>query len=227
MLIGQLVAVSFAQNLFMAALSVARPGRKLDAKPQGRLLAVPPSPAGVAGPSYLLCVCVLTSLATVALTPFTVGEGTFLPNLLVMHALLLLPLLPFLPAARVPNVTYAHLYLTTSAISLALRIPTYIKLVSSLHLSTFATVGNNALRTLFEHPAQTSIGYDVLFASGSFLVWMVTEYVVKKEKSARGGALLVALILATPCVGVAGTGGLFLAWREGWTDSGEKRTKVA
>ena len=100
MLIGQLVAISVAQNLFAAALALSRPGHILAAKPQGRSLAILPARASATGPSWILTAGVLGSLVTVALTPSTVGKWTFLPNLLVMHVLLLAPLLPSLPRDR-------------------------------------------------------------------------------------------------------------------------------
>ena len=74
MLLGQIVAISVACNLFFTLLSVTEPkrGARLYARPT-------------------LWLSVLASLITVAISPYT-DETTFLPNLLVMHVLLIIPL---------------------------------------------------------------------------------------------------------------------------------------
>ena len=74
MLLGQIVAISVACNLFFTLLSVTEPkrGARLYARPT-------------------LWLSVLASLVTVAISPYT-DETTFLPNLLVMHVLLIIPL---------------------------------------------------------------------------------------------------------------------------------------
>ncbi|KAL8283870.1 hypothetical protein RQP46_005302 [Phenoliferia psychrophenolica] len=224
MLLGQIVAISVAQNLFFAAHSLALPGRTLASKPQGRTLAVPrASPPQNAGPSWLLCACVLASLSTVAYTPSTLNSPSFLVNLLVMHVLLILPLLPSIPSSTGPRISYAQLYLATAAIALLLRIPTYLSLLPSLSLANATNLARDAVKTLYEHPAQTSIGYDVVWASASFVVWMAVEFGRREHRTFGGLLAVIGLALATPVVGVAVSGGVFLAWRESW-DAG--RVKV-
>ncbi|KAK4703683.1 hypothetical protein P7C70_g2530, partial [Phenoliferia sp. Uapishka_3] len=225
MLLGQFVAISVAQNLFTAAHSLSTPGRTLQTKPQGRTLAVPlpNGSATTAGPSWLLCGCVLTSLITVALTPLTTSQPTFLPNLLVMHVLLLLPLVPSLQSSAGPKIAYSDLYLGTSFISLLLRLPTYYQLLPALSITALLGVGRGTMKTLFEHPAQSSIGYDIVFATLSFAVWMAVEYGSRKNgKTSRGALAVLGLVIMTPLVGVAVTGGLYLSWREIWEPDREK-----
>jgi hypothetical protein len=180
--------------------------------------------------SWTLTLSVLTSLATVGLTPRTISTAYFLPNLLAMHALLLLPLFP-LPSRR-SGLSHAHLYTCTAFIALCLRLPTYIALFAGRSISLQNLVAfipqlfNDAHSTLFEHPAQTSIGFDVVFASGSFLAWMLVE------NSRLGNAKVewmrfVGLVLATPIAGIAVTGSLYLAAREAGIEREEVKMRAA
>ncbi|KAJ7707952.1 hypothetical protein B0H16DRAFT_1823524 [Mycena metata] len=82
MLLGQFVAISVVSNLVYFALVLA---------PR------PPSPSSSHGMSSLpapvaLWLPILLSLGTIATSPFT-SERSFLPNLLLMHTLIILPLL--------------------------------------------------------------------------------------------------------------------------------------
>lgn len=218
MLLGQVVAVSFAQTLFFAALALSPKGRTLPKAPQGRNLALPPN-ASPARPSWILCGCTFASLATVALTPLLFGTPYFLPNLLVMHALLLLPLLPHFAKSQSGPIAYSTLYLSFALLSLLLRLPTYSSLLSipsSLPklLASLSALPSKVIFTLFEHPAQSSIGFDVVFASASFVVWMLVDSA--ECGTASGGSWITVGMLGalTPVVGVAVTGSLYLAMRE-------------
>jgi hypothetical protein len=90
MLLGQLVAISVATNLFFLALVPLAKKRTRAAPPAGARSSVP----------SVLWLSVLASLVTVSLVPHSLQHDYFLANLLVMHALLVLPLLP-LPAHAV------------------------------------------------------------------------------------------------------------------------------
>ena len=79
MLLGQIVAISVASSLFYVALILSK-ARLTNRKEETRF--APP----------LLWVCVLLSLVTIVMVPMT-SKQTFLPNILVMHGLILLPLL--------------------------------------------------------------------------------------------------------------------------------------
>ena len=95
MVLGQIVAISFASSLFLALLSLPAVAGSSKARPAaGRN----PRHRG-AGPSRPLEGSVLFAFLTVALVPNTLsgtGAGAyglpFLPNLLAMHAVILLPL---------------------------------------------------------------------------------------------------------------------------------------
>ena len=235
MLLGQVVAVSFSQTLFCAALALSPKGRTPAKSPQGQTLALPPVSATPARPSWLLCGCTLTSLATVALTPLLFDTPYFLPNLLLMHALLVLPLLPPFAKSRSGPISYSTLYLSFALISLLLRLSTYSSLLSlsslssspsSQILATLAALPSRVVFTLFEHPAQSSIGFDVVFASASFVIWMLVDSVERGTRGVVGWIGVGVLGALTPVVGVAVTGSLYLAKRELEIGAKEKKEKT-
>ena len=73
MVLGQLVAISVATNLFFLTLVITSQTKEPKKETRSTLLAPP-----------FLWFSVLAALVTVGLSPYTT-EKTFLPNLLVMH----------------------------------------------------------------------------------------------------------------------------------------------
>ena len=157
MLLGQVVAISVAANLFYLVLVLSRRGPKRTFQPV----------------SITLWLAVLTSLATVIYSPYTSKQG-FLPNLLTMHALLLVPLLPRPKWWRVPaGPSCTLLYTTVAAVSALIRLRTTSIALRNLPSAEQNMAGflRQAWRTLHVHPAQSSIGWDVVWTTVSFLVW--------------------------------------------------------
>ncbi|KAJ7026101.1 hypothetical protein C8F04DRAFT_120728 [Mycena alexandri] len=195
MLLGQLVAISVASNLFYLALVLA---------PR------PPSPSSNHGLSSLqapvaLWLPVLLSLGTVATSPFT-SERSFLPNLLLMHSLIVLPLLApdrLFPLGQASTQTKSYfgislktLYILVFGAALALHTRATGQALGDPAVSvTDFTL--KAWNVLHSHPAQSSIGWDVIWTSISFVVWLVLQPELQ-------GRLLTAtyLLLATPLVSV-------------------------
>ncbi|KAM0748044.1 hypothetical protein T439DRAFT_335963 [Meredithblackwellia eburnea MCA 4105] len=230
MLLGQVVAISFAQALFLSAWSSTTPphvagGNKLPGKPKGRLserYQLPPSTNKVIDrPSHLLVISTLLSLVTVYLVPSTISTPSFLPNLLFMHIFLILPLLPSKTLYTPSSLSFQSLYCLLALVGTGLRIPTYAQLLSplsSLSGNTIALFVKREYQTLFEHPAESSIGFDVVWTTVSFLVWMVLEFAKRRggEKGWKGWLVMMGLVLLTPVAGVAVTGAAFLGWKESW-----------
>ena len=182
MLLGQIVAISVAANLFyLACLLAPPPTLKRDRD------------SAKAGPKLWLSV--LLSLTTVALSPMT-NERTFLPNLLVMHALLFVPL--FLsregPVVEKPPTKVGHsttnkeieeekfaldvnyLYRIVHLASAAIHFRTALTTVKYLREGSFEFhIPEAAWKVLHSHPAQSSIGWDIVWTSISFTAWMATR----------------------------------------------------
>ncbi|KAF8167293.1 hypothetical protein B0H34DRAFT_9990 [Crassisporium funariophilum] len=206
MLLGQIVAISVASNLFYLAIllseSASPPSPKTDL----------PSKVSV-GPRLTLCV--VLSLATVALSPST-SEKTFLPNLLVMHVLLFIPLIPYTSSSASFNssspsrfsISSHTLYRIIHIASAAIHVRTVIAGVEALSRSS--ATGNSALsmfaaaiKVLHSHPAQSSIGWDVIWTSVSFIAWMTARPVHPSEPSRY--ISVGYLMLATPAASIGVT----------------------
>ena len=162
MLLGQVVAISVASNLFFYAV-VTGP------KPSSPQVSQT-SPTQRVSP--VLWLSVVLSLATVAYSPSTT-ESSFLPNLLVMHALLVVPLIiSFEPWTRF-NIKLRTLYGITALVTLVLHLKAGTVALMSLSSNERRLTGviNAIVKTLYYHPAQSSIGWDIVWTTASTLVW--------------------------------------------------------
>ncbi|KAJ7703800.1 hypothetical protein B0H16DRAFT_1829365 [Mycena metata] len=206
MLLGQFIAISIASNLFYLALVLA---------PR------PPSPSSSHGLSSFpapvaLWLPVLLSLGTVAMSPFT-SERSFLPNLLLLHALIILLLLVpdrLFPLAQASAETKSHfgislktLYIVVFGAALVLHARATGQAAGDPPVSV-KDLALNAWDVLHSHPAQSSIGWDVIWTSISFVVWLVLhpklQPRVLPSSSTIKGRLLTAmyLLMATPLLSV-------------------------
>ncbi|TFK26067.1 hypothetical protein FA15DRAFT_686677 [Coprinopsis marcescibilis] len=216
MILGQLVAISVAANLFYVAILCSKPSTSTPPKiEKQRGTTAPVSPPTTFSP--LAWISILLALVTVALTPYTTTK-TFLPNLLIMHTLIVLPFL--FPGGRSskyalsPPVFYLLIFLFT----IAIRSKTILAALASLPLphsagkiadqSPYALFAA-AWATLNAHPAQSSIGWDVICASVSFVAWIACE---EPEKVHGGGYVARSrwftvpyLVLSTPLASVGVT----------------------
>ncbi|KAJ7158055.1 hypothetical protein C8R46DRAFT_1165229 [Mycena filopes] len=210
MLLGQLVAISVASNLFYLALVLAPP----PPPPSNRRST--PLRAPVA-----LWLPVLLSLATVATSPFT-SDTSFLPNLLLMHSLIVLPLLapdrlfPLGETKSSFDMSLKTLYILVfgGALALHTRVTGQALGDPAVSVTDFAL---KAWDVLHSHPAQSSIGWDVIWTSISFIVWLVLQ------PNLQGRMVTgVYLLLATPLVSVGVLAPHVLRPREDENESEEK-----
>lgn len=166
MLLGQVVAISVASNLFYYAIASSIPAKTTTSK------------ATTVAPVVWLSV--LLSFGTIAYSPYST-DATFLPNLLVMHALLIVPLV-FSPYPwRSWNMKLRTLYHTIAVASLVLHLKATVTAVTALsgHERTPSGIVHAITNTLYYHPAQSSIGWDIVWTSVSFVVW--TVFVLTKK----------------------------------------------
>ncbi|CAE6450648.1 unnamed protein product [Rhizoctonia solani] len=163
MLLGQVVAISVASNLFFAAIMLhddLPSERKSKSRSPSRTTQVP---AGVYLPIFL-------SHLTILLSPAVAQPGSewFLPNLLTMHLLIVLPL--FNTRSTATNRSGLNLgtfYIVLAALALIPRAQTYL----SLPYQDLSSLARRLLETLYSHPAQGSIGFDVVWTTASFAVY--------------------------------------------------------
>ncbi|KAJ7703790.1 hypothetical protein B0H16DRAFT_1829345 [Mycena metata] len=124
---------------------------------------------------------VLLSLGTVAMSPFT-SERSFLPNLLLMHTFIILPLLVpdrLFPLAQAPaetkmrfGISLKTLYIVVFGAVLVLHARATDQAAGDPPVSV-RDLALKAWDVLHSHPAQSSIGWDIIWTSILFVVWLV------------------------------------------------------
>lgn len=243
MLLGQVVAISVASNLFYIAVLIhsAAPTKPTPSTKVSKTQKTPIStPYSVDyAPILTVWIPVLLSLLTVHATPSFSGTPYFLPNLLTMHVLLVIPLLfsssaaPSTPRNFLTRLaTLKNLYTLIALISTLIRAKTLHPLLSdSIHgKAPFSeralALGNDAVSTLFSHPAQSSIGFDVVWTSVSFLAWcalapveVLGERRGEKRERTLGRVLLEAVSMLGACI-VTGVGVVAADYLRGATGTG-------
>lgn len=172
MLLGQIVAISFAQNLFFVTILVSSPSVTSTTK----LTWMPPA--------LLELAPVVISGFSSAATPFVANTPYFMPVLAVTHILVFVPglLSPrFLPQgwgayiAR-PTRRYASLYKWLLAIGVAIQAQSMYSVVldgPSLLGVPVVNIGRRLLDTMLEHPAVSSVGCDVVCCTISGIIWVL------------------------------------------------------
>lgn len=176
MLLGQIVAISVASNLFYLAL-VLSPSFS---NPKERVKERWASP--------MLWFNVFLALASVALVPF-ITERTFLKNLLVMHGVLFLPILEKnSPKISPYAISTNALYRIVQVVSALIHLRTVLKALEILRDNAAldaSSIVQTAWRVLHAHPAQSSIGWDVIWTSVSFIVWTMIKPLDTTDASKR------------------------------------------
>ena len=201
MLLGQIVAISVASNLFYLALVLSElsvSSRNLSLKQTA---------------SLRLVISVLLSLVTVALSPFT-SARTFLPNLLVMHVLLFVPLVsktsssPETPSPTSFSINLKTLYRIIHLACAGIHVRTVIAALRSLQASSLQpNTFEEAWIILYSHPAQSSIGWDIIWTSLSFIVWILLRprSSLNHDLGIYKYGIAMYLLLATPVASIAVT----------------------
>ncbi|KAF8603185.1 hypothetical protein BDV93DRAFT_523538 [Ceratobasidium sp. AG-I] len=182
MLLGQFVAISVASNLFFAAVILNRPTSSCERGSKPAPHKPKPALEGTSTSKQTLVpsrvyVPIFLSHLTILISPLVAGPDSrwFLPNLLIMHLLLIVPLLNLTaPPVRTRSSISTHtFYIILAALAFVPRAQTYLSL-SELGFSG-AGLLQGLWSTLHEHPAQSSIGYDVVWTTISFAIYCATQ----------------------------------------------------
>jgi hypothetical protein len=144
MLLGQIVAISFAWNLFNVVV-VCSPV----------VAQQTPSPRHLRWTSTLLTFCLTLNFVCIYLIPLTVGTPYFLPTLGIPHILL------FVPLYVLRNHEFQHFKGYTFWVFLAVVVGLFARATQGAYAAQVRPGGFG--RTLFEHPAVSSVGWDVIF----------------------------------------------------------------
>ncbi|RHZ73463.1 hypothetical protein CDV55_107846 [Aspergillus turcosus] len=167
MLLGQIVAISFAQSLFAATVVVS--------------VSVPQDSRGTATlwvpPALLELGPVLISLLGAAAVPWVAHTSYFMPVLLVPHLLLFVPgilapgMLPRGWGERLPVAVAARLYTKIFKWLFASLVVLVARSTYALAMTGQGTLWRRLLAVMYEHPAVSSVGWDVVCC---FLVVVLT-----------------------------------------------------
>ncbi|KAJ9193480.1 hypothetical protein DTO164E3_7879 [Paecilomyces variotii] len=192
MLLGQIVAISFAQNLFYLAVLLYRPV-PVDKRPSPHIWA------------YSVVIELLPlaiSLFITALVPSTLSTPYFLFVLLVPHVVLFIPAI--VNPEKAPKSLRSLHYSVEAATRWYISVFWVLSAVSSLllSLSTFSALADNSppplrrardscalersgessgnpwersLATIFEHPAVSSVSWDAIFCTIGFASWALVH----------------------------------------------------
>lgn len=194
MLLGQIVAISFAQSLFYLAILLSPRVLSRSSNTHTQSAAWVPHIA-------LELVPLMVSLVGAVAVPYVVHSANFLTTLLIPHVLLFVPALidpRFVPkswgsfhSSYDATSRYRHIFAWLFAIGLLLQgLATYMTLGDNspvpLRRTRWSCALENAqhapgnpwerlLGTMFEHPAVTSVSWDVIFCAVQCFAWAVVN----------------------------------------------------
>ncbi|CAO3696477.1 unnamed protein product [Umbelopsis ramanniana] len=204
MLLGQVVAISFAACLFFAVMA-----------------ALPLRAAGnIQFNAPVTAFCSAIGIATVLISPYVATSSAFMPNLLAMHAVLVVPLvLPerlLRPYTSRQPLALAAIYLFAAGANFANFLQQVIALLATSESKNLIQL---MVKVLYSHPAQSSIGWDIICVSLFGATWMIADSrSLDRPKSAAhlGVSQKIAymLFICTPFLSISTTLPLYLAWRE-------------
>ncbi|KAI8051404.1 uncharacterized protein B0P05DRAFT_562621 [Gilbertella persicaria] len=185
MLLGQVVAISVASSLFFAVMLAYTPTQE---------------------PSYGLlkriAACVVGGLITVILSPFVAEGDGFMPNLLVMHILLILPLMRSNTTPQKPSQAIMMMYTLAAGANLAIYVNQWFECIFSLSSFSLSGMLDAWITVFFHHPAQSSISSDIVCMQLISIAWMWTQHTS------------ILLISLTPIFSASVTLPLHFAWTE-------------
>ncbi|GAA5895113.1 hypothetical protein JCM8208_000118 [Rhodotorula glutinis] len=232
MLLGQVVAISFAQSLWAAAVVVAASSYSRAAVDASTPVRPRPRASQI---TVGLMVAIVIATTSVVFVPRTLTSTMplFLPNLVMMHAVLVLPFIPAVAKRDwVVSPRLSRFYLNGAFISLRFRAPLLMELLGKDQPFSLEGVRDRLPQllvqqwdTLNEHPAQASISWDVVFASVSALAYLAWSSRARAAGVHEGEQvawpILALMALATPLVGISTSVSVGLAIREGKREARE------
>jgi hypothetical protein len=206
MILGQVVAISVASSLFFAVMFSYPP--ILNKHPSEKLL-------------KSLTLSTIGGIITVIISPYVASTNAFMPNLLVMHILLIFPLTSkkFIPLPATFSSIKTPLYISTLYIfaagaNFSIYINQWIECLSTLQIQSnnfIYDIFYSLYSTFFGHPAQSSISSDVVCMQIITVAWMYT-YCKSEYKSMP--RWVIYLIILTPILSASVTLPLFFAGYE-------------
>jgi hypothetical protein len=190
MLLGQVVAISFAQNLFFATILVSRQPHPTESTKKNKRDAQD-SISAWSPPLYLEVLPVAISLISTVLVPSLAHTKYFMLMLLVPHLLLFVPAILHPSQSSTINmrakncseertvqryITFFQLY--TMACVVIQAHSTFLVLQNMGQDISFESVRVLARilpSVIYEHPAVSSVSWDVIYCTVTAVAWIVVN----------------------------------------------------
>lgn len=170
--------------------------------------------------TILVTVCMVISSITIILSPFFADSLKFLPNLLLMHALLIVPLAkkPEMKSGEVPSQIerswlISTVYTLAAGIAFAIYIRQWMDCISSTpEVQGVWTSFLQLAGTFVFHPAQLSISFDVICVNVLCATWILLH--TPNASTRRQRKLLTLAALLVPILSASVVMPIFLAFSE-------------
>ncbi|CAG7847362.1 SubName: Full=Uncharacterized protein {ECO:0000313/EMBL:CCA67718.1} [Serendipita indica DSM 11827] len=176
MFIAEFVAVSTASALFYLAVSLRTPkphpipSKKKDDDINATL---PPDQEALA--PAMLTIPVLLALFAISTTP-SPESPEFITNILIIHLLLFIPVLPspvWTTKPRFLNIPSSTVFFATTALALVLRLQSTLSTAVMLENVSIMEFLESAIGVLHTSPAMATFGWDTIWTTVAFLVWHI------------------------------------------------------
>ncbi|KAJ5678525.1 uncharacterized protein N7477_004158 [Penicillium maclennaniae] len=183
MLLGQIVAISFAQNLFFATILVSKeptPAKQDEEKEPSEGFSWSP-------PLYSEILPVAISLLSTVAVPMVAHTKYFMATLLIPHLLLFVPaiLRPSRSeknrvatktrsrAQDADNTTrrYIVFFQLLAAICVLLQAHSTLQVLEHAEAGEYRTLTRVLFAAIYEHPAVSSVSWDVIFCTVTAMAW--------------------------------------------------------
>ncbi|KAF3388385.1 Thioredoxin-like protein AAED1 [Penicillium rolfsii] len=213
MLLGQIVAISFAQNLFIATILVSRQPRPTESAKKDKRNTQDPVSAWTP-PLYLEVLPVAISLISTVLVPTVAHTKYFMLMLLVPHLLL------FVPAILRPSQSstietraknydegksvrrYIHFFQWYTMVCVLIQAhSTFLVLQDmgqDISVESLRVLAAHLPKVIYEHPAVSSVSWDVIYCTVTAGVWIAVNGASPKRMLGHEKLLSVMSSTAEP-----------------------------
>jgi len=183
MLLGQVVAISFAQNLFFATVLVSRQPNSEDGNEDDEYS----KDFAWSPPLYCEVVPVVSSVVSTVAVPAVTHTKYFMATLLFPHLLLFVPAIlrpgcidhdkvavkPRKNAHDADNTTrrYVVFFQLFIAVCVIVQAHSTFLVLQDAETSDYSILARKLLSAIYEHPAVSSVSWDVIYCTVTAVAW--------------------------------------------------------
>ena len=183
MLLGQIVAISFAQSLFFATILVSKkptPAKREEDEELGEEFLWTP-------PLYSELVPVASSLLSTVAVPTVAHTKYFMATLLIPHLLLFVPVVLRPTRSETNRVAtkarnrahdadnttrrYIVFFQLLIAVCILLQAHSTLQALEHAEMREYSKLARNLSTAIYEHPAVSSVSWDVIYCTVTAMAW--------------------------------------------------------